>query len=214
MSPQAQRGDGLGDVSAHAGGGTTRQLALLLALGGLVGLVSAVVLLVEKIALIADPRYVPSCSINPVLSCGSVMTTPQAEAFGVPNPLIGVAGFAVVTTVGVGLLAGARYRRWFWLGLQAGVSFGAVFVHWLIFQSLYRIEALCPYCIVVWIVTIALFWYTTLRNLTAAHASLPRPTRRATEVVAGYHGVVLTGWYLTILALILFQFRTYWQTLL
>nr|WP_211338967.1 vitamin K epoxide reductase family protein [Georgenia muralis] len=183
---------------------------MLLALGGLVGLVAAVVLLVEKLALIADPSYVPSCSINPVLSCGSVMTTPQAEAFGVPNPLIGVAGFAVVTTVGVGLLAGAGYRRWFWLGLQVGVTFGVVFVHWLIFQSLYRIGALCPYCMVVWVVTIAVFWYTTLHNIDAAHVSLPRPLRRVAQGVAGYHGVLLTGWFLAIATLILVQFRTYW----
>ena len=31
-----------------------------------------------------------------------------------------------------------------------------MFVHWLIFQSLYRIGALCPYCMVVWAVTIPL----------------------------------------------------------
>ena len=31
-----------------------------------------------------------------------------------------------------------------------------MFVHWLIFQSLYRIGALCPYCMVVWAVTISL----------------------------------------------------------
>ena len=31
-----------------------------------------------------------------------------------------------------------------------------VFIHWLIFQSLYRIGALCPYCMVVWAVTIPL----------------------------------------------------------
>ncbi|MPV37895.1 vitamin K epoxide reductase family protein [Georgenia subflava] len=195
-------------------GAPPRHLAVLLALGGLAGLIAAVVLLIEKIALIADPSYVPSCSINPVLSCGSVMTTPQAEAFGVPNPLIGVAGFAVVTTVGVGLFAGARYRRWFYLGLQAGVTFGVVFVHWLIFQSLYRIEALCPYCMVVWVVTIAVFWYTTLHNVDAGHVPLPRSARRTVRGVAGYHGVVLTGWYLTVATLILIQFWTYWQTLL
>ncbi|WP_447924976.1 vitamin K epoxide reductase family protein [Georgenia muralis] len=202
------------DVVARVAGGVPRRLAVLLALGGLVGLVAAAVLLVEKLAMVADAGYVPSCSFNPVLSCGSVMTTPQAQALGVPNPLIGVAGFAVVTTVGVALIAGARYRWWFWMGLQAGVTFGVVFVHWLIFQSLYRIEALCPYCMVVWVVTIAVFWYTTLHTLDVAHASLPGPVRRAARVVAGYHGVVLTGWYLTIVTLILIQFRMYWQTLL
>ena len=46
--------------------------------------------------------------------------------------------------------------RWYWVGLAVGTLLGAVFVHWLIFQSLYRIGALCPYCMVVWAVTIPL----------------------------------------------------------
>ena len=177
------------------------------------GFVAAFSLLVEKIALLKDPSYVPSCSINPILSCGSVMRTDQAEAFGFPNPIIGVAGFAVVTTVGVAVLAGASFRHWFWWGLQAGTLGGVVFVHWLIFQSLYRIDALCPYCMVVWVVTIPLFWYTTLHNIRAGH--LPTlPVRRIGRVVADYHGVVLTVWYLAVGLLIAERFWDYWVTLL
>src|SRR3546814_955690 len=132
---------------------------------------SSDLLLIEKIALLEDPTYVPSCSINPILRCGSVMSTEQAEVFGFPNPIIGVAGFAIVTTVGVALLAGARLPRWFWWGLQAGTTFGVVFIPWLMFQSLYRIYPLCPYCMVVWAVTIPLFWYTTLHNRSEEHTS-------------------------------------------
>ena len=32
---------------------------------------------------------------------------PQAEVFGFPNPILGVFGFAVITTIGAVLLAGA-----------------------------------------------------------------------------------------------------------
>ena len=46
--------------------------------------------------------------------------------------------------------------QWYWAGLTVGTVLGAVFVHWLIFQSLYRIGALCPYCMLVWSVTIPL----------------------------------------------------------
>ena len=46
--------------------------------------------------------------------------------------------------------------RWYWAGLATGTALGVVFIHWLIFQSLYRIGALCPYCMVVWAVTIPL----------------------------------------------------------
>ncbi|WP_327086531.1 vitamin K epoxide reductase family protein [Nonomuraea sp. NBC_01738] len=176
-----------------------RLLPWLLTIGGLLGLVAAFVLTIEKIALLKNPDYVPSCSINPVLSCGSVMKTWQADLLGFPNPLLGIVAFAVVTTVGVALLAGARLPRWFWWGLQAGVTLGVVFVHWLIYQSLYEIGALCPYCMIVWTVTIPIFLYVTLRNL----------GRQAT-----YHAVALTVWYLTVITLIGIRFWSFWSTLI
>lgn len=186
-----------------------RLVPWLLVVGGAVGLVAAFTLTLEKIALLRDPSYVPTCSINPILSCGSVMTKPQAEAFGFPNPLLGVVGFAVVVTVGMALLGGARLPRWFWLGLQAGVTFGAVFVHWLIYQSLYVIGALCPYCMAVWAVTIPIFWYVTLHNL----AGVPR-LRGLVRRVTNYHAVWLTVWFIAVLTLIGVRFWAYWSTLL
>ncbi|GLZ75972.1 hypothetical protein Afil01_07790 [Actinorhabdospora filicis] len=188
-----------------------RPLPWVLTIGGLIGLVAAFVLTVEKIALLKDPSYRPSCSLNPVLSCGSVMKTEQAEALGFPNPLMGIAGFAVVTTVGVVLLTGTRLPRWFHLGLQAGATFGVVFVHWLIFQSLYRIGALCPYCMVVWTVTIPIFWYTTLDTL--GRVPLPRPLRTVADALTRAHSAVLVLWYLVIIALIGVEFWDYWRTL-
>ncbi len=188
-----------------------RVTAWVLAIGGGVGLLAAATLTVEKINLLSDADYVPTCSINPILSCGSVMTTPQAAAFGVPNPLLGIAGFAAVTTIGVVLLAGVRLPRWFWLGLQAGATFGVLFVHWLIYQSLYVISALCPYCMVVWVVTIAIFLYTTLHNLRQIPPSSPLARLAG---IAGYHSVVLVAWYAVILAAILHRFWDYWSTLL
>lgn len=191
-----------------------RSLAWLYTIAGSVGLAAAFTLLVEKIELLKDPTYVPSCSINPILSCGSVMKTEPAEAFGFPNPIIGVAGFAVIITIGMARLAGAEFRRWFWWGLQAGVTLAVVFVHWLVFQSLYRIDALCPYCMVVWVVTIPLFWYTTLHNLQAYLAEGRGSDTAIARTLAEYHSVVLTVWYLTIAALIAQRFWDYWSTLL
>lgn len=191
-----------------------RSLATLYAIAGSVGLAAAFTLLVEKIELLTDPTYVPSCSINPILSCGSVMRTEQAEAFGFPNPIIGVVGFAVILTVGMARLAGAEFQRWFWWGLQAGVTFAVVFVHWLIFQSLYRLDALCPYCMVVWVVTIPLFWYTTLHNVRACCSDRRGSDTTIARTLAEYHGVALTVWYLTIAALIAQRFWDYWSTLL
>ena len=209
---------------AHSGASVTspvprdapgpRRLAALLLVAGLVGLAASFVLAVEKFALLADPAYVPTCSLNPVLSCGSVMASPQAEAFGFPNPLLGIAGFSVVAVTGAALLAGGRLAGWYWAGLQAGVTGGVLFVHWLIFSSLYRIGALCPYCMVVWAVTIPVFWYVTLRNLEAVAAGLPRPLGRAVAGARAHHGILLTVWFLFIAAAILQRFWLYWSTLL
>lgn len=181
----------------------------MLVIGGGVGLLAAAVLLLEKIALLADPSYVPSCSINPVLNCGSVMNTAQAEAFGFPNPILGVAGFTAVITVGAVLLAGARLPRAFWLLVQAGVTFGVLFVHWLMFQSLYRIGALCPYCLAVWVAMITLFVSTTAHTIRAGHLPAPTTLRR----LAAYGPVIITGWLTVIAALIAVQFWDYWATL-
>ena len=68
-----------------------RRLAWGLTAGGVVGFIAAAVLLVERIRLAQDSDYVPTCSLNPVLSCGSVMETAQASLLGFPNPIIGVA---------------------------------------------------------------------------------------------------------------------------
>ncbi|MER7070603.1 vitamin K epoxide reductase family protein [Terrabacter sp. NPDC000476] len=182
-------------------------LAWVLTSAGMLGLLAAATLLVEKIALLRDSTYVPSCSINPVLSCGSVMTSPQAEAFGVPNPLLGVVGFTVVTTTGVALLAGARLPRWFWLGLQIGVTAGVGFVHWLIAQSLYVIGALCPYCILVWVVTITLFVGVTARNLAAGL----RTRSAALRHLPRWAPTVGLGWLAVIAALIGVRFWDYWS---
>ncbi|WP_067138657.1 vitamin K epoxide reductase family protein [Microtetraspora malaysiensis] len=189
------------DTAQQDRAGFPRLLPVLLLVGGLIGLAAAFALTVEKIALLKDPDYVPSCSINPVLSCGSIMKTPQAELFGFPNPLLGVASFAVLVTVGAALLAGARFHRWFWYGLQLGATLGVVFVHWLIYQSLFVIGALCPYCMIVWAVTIPTFVYVTLRNF---------PARRLTR----YHSVIVALWFLAVITLILIRFWSYWSSLI
>ena len=187
-----------------------RGLAWLLVIGGLIGLASSLALTLEKFAKLDDPGYVPSCSLNPVVSCGSVMDSAQAALFGFPNPLIGLMTFPVVVTAGAAILGGYRAPRWFWLGMQLGTTLAVVFIHWLVVQSLYSIGALCPYCMIVWVVTIAIFWYTTLHNLKADHLG----GGRSVGVALGrFHSVVLVVWYLVIVVLILQRFWDYWSSL-
>ncbi|MER5864996.1 vitamin K epoxide reductase family protein [Kitasatospora sp. NPDC002040] len=191
-----------------------RRLGWLFVVTGLLGLFASAVLTLDKIKLLEDPSYVPSCSINPIISCGSVMLSDQASVFGFPNSLIGLAAFAVVVAVGAGILAGAVYGRWFWLGLQFGVLFGIGFVTWLMTQTLYSIGALCPYCMLVWAAMIPLFWYTTLHNLKSGVLPVPRVLRPAVREAARYHWAVPALWYAVIVIMILERFWYYWRTLI
>ncbi|MGW1326747.1 vitamin K epoxide reductase family protein [Streptomyces antibioticus] len=153
--------------------GAGRGYALLLVLTGAAGLLASWVITLDKFKLLEDPGFTPGCSLNPVVSCGSVMTSDQASAFGFPNPMLGLVAYGIVVCVGVGLLAGAVFPRWYWLTFTVGCLFGVGFVSWLQFESLYRINALCLWCCLAWVATILLFWYTLA--LDVGHGFLPAP---------------------------------------
>jgi uncharacterized membrane protein len=194
---------------AHPAGVTVRPAsAWWVLIAGVAGLTAALTLTVEKISMLTNPSYVPSCSINPVLSCGSVMATPQASAFGFPNPLIGIVAFSVVVVTGVLAVGRTALPRWYWLGLAAGTLLGVVFVHWLIFQSLYRIDALCPYCMVVWTLTIPLF------VVVSSIALRPLGRYAAVRMLYLWRWSVTALWFATLILLILVHFWYYWSTLI
>lgn len=194
--------------------GESSALAWGLLVAGSIGLLASAVLLVERLRMATDSDYVPSCSLNPVVSCGSVMESAQGSLFGFPNPILGIAAFPIVATTGVVLLAGSRLAQWYWRGLQAGVSAGLVLVGWLVSQSLYRIGALCPYCMVVWVVVIATFWYVTLRNLERGAFGTRAAGSELTRIAREWHAPVLLLAFLAVLTLIAVRFWSYWSTLL
>jgi uncharacterized membrane protein len=181
----------------------------LLIIGSVIGLIAAAILMVDKLKLAGDPGFTPNCNLNPIFSCTSVMKSPESNAFGFPNPIIGLVGFGIVTTVGMALLAGAKFKRWFWLGLQAGTLFGVLFVHWLFYQTVYDIGALCLYCMVVWTVTIPIFWYTLLYNLKQGYIKMPSALKKVAAFAQTNHLGILFLWYLAIAALILHHFWYY-----
>jgi uncharacterized membrane protein len=179
-------------------------------IAGVIGLVASGTLTVEKMRLLTDSSYAPSCNINPVLSCGSVMATAQASVLGFPNSLIGIAAFTVITVTGVLAVAKVALPRWYWVGAAAGTLLGAAFVHWLIYQSLYRIGALCPYCMVVWVLTISLLVVVASIALQPVNDSQGHAVTRA---VYQWRWSLAALWFTAMFLLILTRFWNYWSTL-
>ncbi|MER5400610.1 vitamin K epoxide reductase family protein [Streptomyces sp. NPDC002599] len=196
-------------AATHAAG-TGRRTGLVMLLTGIIGWLASFQLAVDDWRLLRDPAYRPPCDISPVVSCGSVMSSSQGSLFGFPNMLLGLGAFAAVAALGLAVLTGARLHRGLWLALDAGALLGVVFVHWLIVQSLYELNKICPYCAGVWIATIALFWYVTVHCL--ERGILPAP-RRVLVIVRDTHWMLLGAWYGVIALLALTRFWPYWSSL-
>jgi len=119
-------------------------------IGAISGLVASFLLTIDKIKILKDAKYNPSCNINVVLNCKSVMLSKQAEVFGFPNSLIGIGAFAIFIAVAIALLGGVVFPSWFVNIALGGTILGVVFSHWLAYQTTFVIGALCPYCMIAW----------------------------------------------------------------
>ena len=177
--------------------------------GGAIGTLAATALTLELINSLRNPHYIPVCNLNPIFSCSSVMQSHQAQAFGFPNEIIGIAGFAAVAAIGVATLAGGRFKPWLWKLVNLGLLGAVAFITWLQFETLYRIGALCIFCMVTWVVTIPLFWYVSLYNLQSGHISFPKPLKRLGDFFIRHHTDALLVWFLVIIALVLKRFWYY-----
>ncbi|MFQ4149106.1 vitamin K epoxide reductase family protein [Arthrobacter sp. LAPM80] len=174
-----------------------------LIIAGAIAWIASFTLVLERLHLYTNPDAKISCDVNSWISCGDVMKTPQAAILGFPNPFIGVVGFAILVTIGVVLLAGARMNRWFWICTQIGLTAGMALVGWFWFTALYTLAVLCPYCMIVWAVMIPLFVFTTVRNLNYGAIAAPAAL---TKFLNDWAWVIVGLLYLATLASIFFRF--------
>ena len=197
------------DARVAVGGG--RAFALLLVVTGALGLLAAWVITIDKNkileAKVNGTQFTPGCSLNPIVSCGNIMESDQAQAFGFPNPMLGLVAYGIVICVGMSLLAGARFPRWYWLTFNAGTFFGVGFCTWLQYQTLNVIGSLCLRCCLAWVATIVMFCYVTGKNI--KHGFLPAPDGLRRGLLE-FHWVVPVLWVGVIGMLILTRWWSFW----
>lgn len=136
-----------------------------LIVASLVGWWAAFQLTLEKFFLLENPSEQTSCFVSVLIQCDKNLGSWQGAAFGFPNPLIGVAGWMAVLVMGVAVIAGVRFPRWFWALFGLGILGAFTFICWLIAQSIYSLAVLCPWCMVTWAVTIPTFIATLVHLL-------------------------------------------------
>ena len=173
---------------------------------GVVSLAASYMLARDGYLLAAEGKT-PTCDVNPFFSCGNVMEAWQARIlFDAPNQLMGIAGWAVVSTIGVALIQGAAFHRWFWWATAVGLFAAWSFLMWLFVQAAFSIGFLCLYCMVVW-VTHTILWWVYLPWALARGLLTDRPgVIRFGQAVLPFAWVPIVGTFATILIAVWLQF--------
>jgi uncharacterized membrane protein len=177
----------------------SKNLAWLLAVGGVIGWFASFILTLDKIKLLEDPTFVSSCNVNSVLACGNIIKTAQASVLGFPNSMIGVSSFPILALIGVLVLLGNYVPKWMFQIIALVSGLATIFVTWLAYQSIYVIGNLCPYCIVVWGMTVPIF-FLTMRDLMA------KSRNRTIKLFIPFTGFFALAWFMTVLAAIYLEF--------
>ena len=171
------------DTTPAIGGSTTAELDeprgwrhgatwlyLVMLVASAVALLVSFILSAETLQMARNPNQALSCDVNAKLSCTTVAQAWQSEIvkFGemsFPNAFFGIAAESVFVTIAVIGLARMRMPAWFatctWLGGLAALAYS----YWLTSQSLFVINALCPWCLV-------LCFATTVQFMALSHATV------------------------------------------
>lgn len=167
-------------------------LGVLLIITGLLGLLGAFSLSVERIELLLHPDEALGCDLNPFLSCSGAIESNQGEVFGFPNPFLGLMAFPAPIIMGALTLGRVAMPRWVWTVFSIGVLGGMVLVLWLAQQSIFVLGFVCPWCFLVWLAMYAMAFPLWVWALGAGGLPAPAGLRRTAARFSSW------GWVLSL----------------
>ena len=142
--------------------------------GAVLSLLASFVLSVEANENAKNPNAELSCSVNIVLNCATVAAHPSATFMGFPNSFIGMMAEPVVSAVAIAGLAGVKFPRRFMFTAQIFYTAGLLFALGLLYVSMFIIQALCPWCLLVTLTTILVWFALTRYNIREDNLYLPK----------------------------------------
>lgn len=188
-------------------------LYLVMLVASAVALLVSFILSAETLQMARNPNQALSCDVNAKLSCTTVAQAWQSEIvkFGemsFPNAFFGIAAESVFVTIAVIGLARMRMPAWFatctWLGGLAALAYS----YWLTSQSLFVINALCPWCLVLCFATTVQFM--ALSHATVTVQGLPARARGLRKYYRlGFDLMVDAVWIVALVTLILVKDGAY-----
>jgi uncharacterized membrane protein len=171
-------------------------------------LIASLVLSYDAIKLAATPSGKLACDINAVISCGKVAKSWQSDLLGFPNSFIGLMLEPVIITVAIAGLSLVAFPRTFMRVAHIGYGLGLIFALWLLSQSLFVINALCPWCLLVTISTVTVFsTITRIAILENVWSFSPERHEKLVEFLdRGWGRVIYTVTYAVLILAIYFKY--------
>lgn len=137
----------------------------------------------EYIGQLTDVEPTFSCNISPLVTCGPNLLSPAGNLLGFTNSILGMLALLGPIFAAVGALASpGGMRAWYWRVFAVFVLGGYLLVHMFAYRSVFEFASLCPWCMVVWLATIPLFW--SVASWTMRAGVWGTAPRRVGDVVA------------------------------
>jgi uncharacterized membrane protein len=184
-----------------ASGGRGWWAAVLVA--GLAGVVFTGIQIVEKITISNQPSTVLFCDVNSVVSCTNVLNAWQSSVLGPPNSLVGAVMFSLFASGGLAGVLGSRASRSYLLTLWGLAVFFLGFASWFMYQTAFRIGALCIWC--TGLVTAVVVISAALTRLNQRRATLGSGSAgRTLDLMVRSNGdlIVWAGWWVVLAVLV------------
>lgn len=142
---------------------------MIMLISSAIALLTSLILSSETLALARAPHKALECDVNTVVSCSKVAQSWQAEfiRFGelsFPNAFFGIAAESVFVTLAVVGIAKVKLPKWLATFSWIGGLCALLYAYWLFTQSMFVIQILCPWCLV-------LMFCTTLQFMSLTHAT-------------------------------------------
>ena len=114
-----------------------------------------------------------ACPSTGAIDCVKVTTSSYSSLFGIPVALLGLLYFAAMTPLNLPVAWRSPVLAVRWRRLGASLA-GVVFVVYLVWAELFRIDAICLWCTGVHTITLLLFFVISFG--TALLGPAPEPT--------------------------------------